>query len=300
MKQVNNITGLYNKKIEGTLRKSFMEATNDPNFIKLISKLNLKEDVLMKYTSKLQRSATELSNCKACKGLGHCRNRVCGYVIIPEVKDESLSFYYKPCKYEEKALEEKSSVNYYDIPEFIKEARMSDIYKEKERLDIMKYIKDFIDNFNTGMKNKGLYLSGSFGSGKSYIICALFNEMSKQNLKAVVVYYPSFLKQIKDSFGTYDSSAYDNVLNSDLLLIDDIGAENNTAWSRDEILGSILQYRMDNKLSTFFTSNLTIKELEEHLSSTGLKVDKVKSRRIIERIKQLTNEYTLVSENKRK
>ena len=36
-----------------------------------------------------------------------------------------------------------------------------------------------------------------------------------------------------------------------LLLIDDIGAEKLTDWARDEILGSILQYRMDFKLPTF-------------------------------------------------
>lgn len=40
---------------------------------------------------------------------------------------------------------------------------------------------------------------------------------------------------------------FNELLNSDLLLIDDIGAENNTPWARDEVLGSILQSRMDNK-----------------------------------------------------
>lgn len=37
----------------------------------------------------------------------------------------------------------------------------------------------------------------------------------------------------------------------DVLLIDDIGAENNSPWSRDEVLGTILQYRMDSDLTTF-------------------------------------------------
>ena len=34
-----------------------------------------------------------------------------------------------------------------------------------------------------------------------------------------------------------------------LLLIDDLGAEGVTSWSRDEILGTILQYRMQEHLS---------------------------------------------------
>ena len=90
-----------------------------------------------------------------------------------------------------------------------------------------------------------------------------------------------------------------NLKNVDILLIDDIGAENVTAWGRDEILGTILQYRMNNKLSTFFTSNLTLEELEVHLSLSKNSEDKVKARRIIERIKELTEDLELVSINRR-
>lgn len=84
-----------------------------------------------------------------------------------------------------------------------------------------------------------------------------------------------------------------------LLLIDDIGAEAVTPWARDEILSTILQYRMQEQLPTFFTSNLTIKELEEHLSITKGSVDIVKARRIMERIKQLTYDTEMISKNLR-
>ena len=82
-------------------------------------------------------------------------------------------------------------------------------------------------------------------------------------------------------------------------MLDDIGAENVTNWGRDEILGTILQYRMDNHLTTFFTSNLDINELEKHLSITKDNMDMVKARRIIERIKQLTIDMELISKNRR-
>ena len=86
----------------------------------------------------------------------------------------------------------------------------------------------------------------------------------------------------------------------DVLLIDDIGAENNSAWARDEVLGTILQHRMDNDLTTFFTSNFTIDELESVLAETSKGSDVIKARRIIERIKYLTVEEALISSNKRK
>ena len=86
----------------------------------------------------------------------------------------------------------------------------------------------------------------------------------------------------------------------DLLLIDDIGAEKVTEWSRDEILGTILQHRMNNYKTTFFTSNLTMEELESHLIMNSNTDEIVKARRIIERICQLTEDMELLGENKRK
>ena len=75
--------------------------------------------------------------------------------------------------------------------------------------------------------------------------------------------------------------------------------DNEFYFNRDEILGPILQYRMEENLPTFFTSNLTLEELENNLSVTSSGVDKVKARRIIERIKQLTVDIQLVSKNRR-
>ena len=81
------------------------------------------------------------------------------------------------------------------------------------------------------------------------------------------------------------------------MLLDDIGAEKCSAWARDEVLGPILQYRMDSHLPTFFTSHLTLEELETSLAMTSSGVDKVKARRIVERIKQLTTDLELISKN---
>ena len=57
---------------------------------------------------------------------------------------------------------------------------------------------------------------------------------------------------------------------------------------------------MEENLPTLFTSNLTLEELEIHLSTTNKDIDKLKARRIMERIKQLTTNITMISENKRK
>ena len=52
-------------------------------------------------------------------------------------------------------------------------------------------------------------------------------------------------------------------MNVDYLLLDEIGEENVTAWSRDEILLTILSYRLLNHLPTFFTSLYDYHELKK-------------------------------------
>ena len=47
----------------------------------------------------------------------------------------------------------------------------------------------------------------------------------------------------------------DEIKLAEVLVLDDIGAEQSTPWVRDEILQVILQYRMQEDLPIFFTSN---------------------------------------------
>ena len=56
---------------------------------------------------------------------------------------------------------------------------------------------------------------------------------------------------------------------------------------------------MEEGLPTFFTSNLTLEELEEHLSLSNRGVEKVKARHILERIQFMTEDIKLVSKNRR-
>ena len=166
----------------------------------------------------------------------------------------------------------------------------------KHNEDILNFLNDYMKVSKPGY---ALLLKGSWGCGKTYLISALFNELSKKRISTEIVYYPELLRDIKSDFDTY-GDRMDYLENVDLLLIDDIGAEKVTEWSRDEILGTILQKRMNNYKTTFFTSNLNMEELENHLRINSYSDDEIKARRIIERVKQLTEDMELVSENKRK
>ncbi len=288
------------KSINDDLRREFIKSSTDETFKKLCARLKIDDEILMKYTSKLETTSCELKNCSKCKSLDKCKNEVEGHVYYPVVEKDYLEFIYKPCKYfKENTI--KNTTTFFETPKILRNASLSDVVIEKERSEILKYIKDFLKKKINNEETKGLYLSGSFGSGKSYLLSALLNELSNKGFRTVNVYYPALLKRLKASFNEYNyDEVLDEIMTSDILLLDDIGAENNSSWARDEVLGTILQYRMDNDLSTFFTSNFTIEELENILSETSKGVDEIKARRIVERIKYLTIEFTLISDNKRK
>lgn len=295
----NSLVTKSKKSIKDGLVREFLLAGKDETFQKLCHRLKTEDEILMRYTSKLQETCEQLKKCSKCKSLDKCTNDIEGHVYYPKRVDDHLEFYYKPCKYF-KAQKEAVATTFFETPQALKNASLSELVSEKEREPILKYIKDFLKKRMNNEPVKGLYLSGSFGSGKSYILSALLNELSNKGFHTVNVYYPALLKDLKASFNDYSyDDVLDEIIKCDCLLLDDIGAENNSNWARDEVLATILQYRMDNNLTTFFTSNFTIDELESVLSETAKGSDEIKARRIIERIRYLSEEKTLVSSNKR-
>ena len=307
MENINKM--MKNNNLNYKLKVAYEEAKKDSSFNELISKINLSDEELMKHTSLLEDSAKEYSNCKTCKNILSCKNNMNGYCYLPILSDGNLNFSYVACKYKNKIIEDnkyQKNVTSFDMPKEIREARIKDIYTDdKARTEVITWIVKYAKDYKSGIINKGLFLHGNFGCGKTYLVSALFNELAKSNVKSVIVYWPEYLRSLKASYSSSSNDEFKNKYNevkyAKLLLIDDLGAESVTSWSRDEILGTILQYRMQENLPTFITSNLNIKELEEHLSYTSNnKTEKVKSGRIIERIKQLTDDLTMIAANNRK
>ncbi len=286
------------KKVD--LEKEFIKAKKDPAFAKIVNKLKIKDDKLYSYTSMLENSSSEYHNCMECNALASCKNRIKGHVYMPINIEGNLSFEYKSCKYYDRMLKNTKyldRIDYFSVPKGLQDASISKIHKnDKNRFDAILWVNNFYHSYKDDMHQKGLYLHGNFGCGKSYILAALFNDLARDGYSSAIVFWPEFLRQA--FYGDFKAK-YEQIKKVPLLLIDDIGAENITAWNRDEILCPLLQYRMDEKLPTFFTSNLTLEQLEEHLANSKSGVESVKAARIIARIKQLTEQLEMISKNLR-
>lgn len=299
-------TNIEKKDFKKNIMAYFNQALKNKEFKDFIEQLNVPYETLAQYTSILEESSIEYNHCKNCKSILECKNKVEGYAYLPEVKKDNIHFCYKMCRYKQELEKQKEYLKHvytFNIPKNVICASMEDIYKnDVHRVEIIKYLGQFILDYQEGKNPKGLYLHGNFGCGKTYLITAMFNELAKRKIDSAIVFWPEYLSLLKSSFNNHDE--FKNHLNKiktvPLLLMDDIGAENTTAWARDEILCPILQYRMEQNLPTFFTSNLDLNSLEHHLSVSKDEVSVIKARRIMERIKQLTVIKEMISKNLRK
>lgn len=185
-------------------------------------------------------------------------------------------------------------VNIIGLPKDLKQVTLADIaLDDVQRIKPYQALVDFITNFP---KKKGLYLYGDFGVGKSFMLAAMANELAKKRISTTLLHYPTFISDLD-----FDNAKVwvNEIKASQVLVLDDIGAEQNNAWVRDSILQVTLQHRMQENLPTFFTSNLRMEELEQHLAETK-RVDEIwPAKRVMERVKYLAEEMRLEGTNRR-
>lgn len=201
----------------------------------------------------------------------------------------------------EKEAAIKKRLNLINFPSSLKNVSFLDVYRDDvQRLTVLKRMIEFVNDYPNNLK--GLYLYGDFGVGKSFMVAALAHDLSeKRGVSSTLLHYPSFVIDVKNAIGDGNvKTLVDEIKLAEVLILDDIGAEQSTAWVRDEILQVILQYRMQEDLPTFFTSNFNFEDLEKHFAKGKNGNDETwEARRVMERIRYLAEETRLEGENRR-
>ncbi|MFX3623955.1 MAG: primosomal protein DnaI [Ectobacillus sp.] len=263
-------------------------------------------------TSMLERSLIKLYeyigqsvDCKECPSLEECKNMLQGYHPHLVIQGRMIDIQYDRCPskvaYDERKKKEALIKSLY-VPREILQATLSDLdLSDPQRFGAILEAKQFLDEYEPGKKVQGLYLYGSFGVGKTYILGAIANALAEREISSMLVYLPEFLREIKGSINDNSlNDKLDAVKRVPVLMLDDIGAESMSSFVRDDILGTILQFRMLENLPTFFSSNFDFKQLEHHLTYTQRgEEEKMKAARIMERIKYLAKPVELLGGNRR-
>lgn len=231
-----------------------------------------------------------------------------GYLPQLTISDHHIEVTYVPTKklIEERRLREiNNRINIVNLPKSIRKAALENYYRDDDgRMIALKKAIEFVANYTEtpNIFHKGLYLSGSFGVGKTYLLGAIANKLAEKGIKVTLVHMPSFAVEIKNSIGKNTTmEKVDALKKSPVLMMDDIGADQLSSWFRDDVLGVILQYRMQEELPTFFSSNIALDDLEEFYltQNTRGELEPLKAKRIMERIRFLVDEVVINGENRR-
>lgn len=288
------------------IRNQILEHPNVQKFLKEHDDVVNKE-MVERSLAKLYEYISQTSECCNCGSTEKCTNYLKGFVPKLYIAQNSIDVEYERCKQkiiEDERREIESMISSMYMPKDVLSATLKDLEIDDEsRVEILHYAADFVAHIkNSGeLPKKGFYLYGEFGVGKSFVLGAIANELASLKVPSVLVFVPEFLRELKNSIHDQTlQEKVDYVKQAPVLMLDDIGAESLTSWARDEILGSILHYRMSEQLPTFITSNLDYKQLEIHLAETSRgEMDVVKAARIMERIKAVTFPIRMTGRNRR-
>ena len=276
------------------------QIVKDPDVVAFIQKESLSQEELNRSISKFNQYITERD--KFLRGDTDYIARGYKPILVMNHGYADVSYEETPeLIAAEKEAAIKKRLNLINLPSSLKNVSFLDVYRDDvARLTVLnrmiKFVNDYPDN------RKGLYLYGDFGVGKSFMVAALAHDLSeKRGVSSTLLHYPSFVIDVKNAIGDGNvKNLVDEIKQAEVLILDDIGAEQSTPWVRDEVLQVILQYRMQEDLPTFFTSNFSYEDLEKHFAKGKNGNDETwEARRVMERIRYLAEETRLEGENRR-
>ncbi len=115
-----------------------------------------------------------------------------------------------------------------------------------------------------------LVLFGNCGCGKTHLAAAIGNRALQRDIPVIFTVVPDLLDHLRSTFGPSSDVAYDErfetIRSVPLLILDDLGTENTTAWAREKLF-QIINHRYNHRLPTIITLNRKLEEIEPRIVS---------------------------------
>ena len=280
-----------------TLKKQNLDTLcQDHKIHEFMVQHGLTREMMDDYWIELLNYQEDYQVCLHCPGLEACPKNTKGYEMTLSFDEGHLFLNMMPCDKENEYLIHQETLSLIDpcnMPLSIFDIKLEDL-DLKDRTDVLLACQKFA----TEMKSKGIYLHGQMQNGKTTVLAALIYKLASKGIPCAFINVPSLIVELKEQFSNTDnkSDLVSRLKTINVLVLDDIGGENVTAWSRDEVIASIVSERALRKLPTFFTSVYSFDELKKYYGLSRQKGDTIKVERLIEKMKAVSVNMELKSQ----
>lgn len=240
----------------------------------------------------LRRAEAEIATCASCNGLP-C-NKAQNQLLTPIIDKDAWDFVAAhECKWR-KLLTFKGNCRLASIPSKYAGRTFGDYIVTNDNQRAVNIAQSYVKD----KPPKSLFFFGGCGTGKTFLASLIAKEFIGAGKTVIFGDVPELLDELKRTFDAKDVSTQE-LLNKycdcDLLVLDDIGAGQMTAWGVG-ILYKIINRRYNAGRAIVVTSNFDLEDLNQRLSS----LDKFSGERVISRLYEMCVQGFFGTKDRRK
>lgn len=212
-----------------------------------------KQDILSNFNI-----AEIVFDCPLCSDTGYVNGRICSCIKEATKKLAFQELSRNMPIYESRF--DNFNLNYYPDTE-----DDSGVNPKKRITAIFKLCKDYVKDFNPASSQNLLFM-GDSGLGKTHLTLAIVSGVIEKGFN--VIYgsaYNLFSAVENEHFSSEKGDSYENMLECDLLVIDDLGTEFSTSFTQSTLYGLVNSRILSGK-PTIINTNLSMAEIEKRYS----------------------------------
>ncbi len=196
--------------------------------------------------------------CSKCKDQGYIGSTKCICY-----KNKLVNLYYKDSDLQDSLR--VNNFNNFDLSLFANYKISDDKYTPRKNIEnILEYINgDFIPNFSKNNDNMLFY--GDSGTGKTFLSCCVAKELLDKGYLVVYRSIDELIKNLREIRFENNYNLEDLLINCDLLIIDDLGAEQLTEFSATEFF-NFLNKKLLKKKKMLISTNLSLPDISKNYS----------------------------------
>ena len=258
----NELSSLAISTAKELIKKNNKEILNNLN-TSIENLKNEKKDLLFSI-GKDYSYLTPNYECPLCKDTGYITNnyetKMCNCL-----KQKLFNIEYNKSNFSNLENQNFSTFDSTVYSSIVDKVKFGSDKSPRENIEIIKQISlNFINNFDD-LNEKNLLFTGNTGLGKTFLSSCIANEILKKQKTVLYQTAPMMLDSIIDyRFGKNSTNIYNNILDVDLLIIDDLGTEciNNMKFTElFNIINTRLLNQNNKATKTIISTNLSIQNL---------------------------------------